>query len=33
LFDSVRSEDPTGLIGLPLIRVAASLRRLGFALP
>jgi septum formation protein len=33
LFDSVRSEDPTGLIGLPMIRVAASLRRLGFALP
>lgn len=33
LFDSVASKDPTGLVGLPLIRLAASLRRVGFALP
>jgi septum formation protein len=33
LFASVRSEDPTGLIGLPLIAVAAGLRRLGYRLP
>ena len=33
LFEAVTSNDPTGLVGLPLIRVAASLRALGFALP
>jgi septum formation protein len=29
LFESVESEDPTGLVGLPLIWVAAALRRAG----
>ena len=33
LFRSIENEDPTGLIGLPLIRTAAMLRRAGFALP
>jgi septum formation protein len=33
LFERVDSSDPTGLIGLPLIRLAAALRPLGFALP
>ncbi|MFO1400520.1 MAG: Maf family nucleotide pyrophosphatase [Steroidobacteraceae bacterium] len=33
LFEQVESADPTGLVGLPLIRLAASLRTLGFALP
>jgi len=33
LFESVESRDPTGLIGLPLIRVAACLRALGHSLP
>ncbi|MCC7462606.1 MAG: septum formation protein Maf [Gammaproteobacteria bacterium] len=33
LFESVASSDPTGLVGLPLIRLAASLRALGHALP
>jgi septum formation protein len=33
LFDSIVSEDPTALIGLPLIRTAAMLRRAGLALP
>lgn len=33
LFSRVVSEDPTGLIGLPLIAVARSLRQLGYALP
>lgn len=33
LFKSVSSEDPTGLIGLPLIRTAEMLRRAGFAVP
>jgi septum formation protein len=33
LFERVDSSDPTGLIGLPLIRLAAALRALGFALP
>ena len=33
LFERVDSSDPTGLVGLPLIRLAATLRALGFALP
>ena len=33
LFEAVLSDDPTGLVGLPLIRLAASLRALGYALP
>lgn len=33
LFESIRSEDPTALIGLPLIALARMLRTAGFALP
>jgi len=33
LFDRIISEDPTALIGLPLIRTAAILRRAGLELP
>ncbi|HEY1724065.1 MAG TPA: nucleoside triphosphate pyrophosphatase [Steroidobacteraceae bacterium] len=33
LFSRLVSEDPTGLIGLPLIAVARSLRQLGYELP
>lgn len=33
LFSRIESNDPTGLIGLPLIWLAAALRRHGFALP
>lgn len=33
LFDAIRSDDPSALIGLPLIATAALLRRAGFALP
>jgi septum formation protein len=33
LFTSTQSSDPTGLIGLPLIRLAESLRTVGYALP
>lgn len=33
LFERIESADPTGLVGLPLIRLAASLRSLGYALP
>ena len=33
LFSRVVSEDPTGLIGLPLIAVARALRQLGYDLP
>ena len=33
LCESIESEDPTGLIGLPLIKLAAHLRAAGFALP
>ncbi len=33
LFEALASDDPTGLVGLPLIRLAASLRALGYALP
>ena len=33
LCDGIDATDPTGLIGLPLIRLAASLRSCGYALP
>lgn len=33
LFDSIRSDDPTGLIGLPLIRLSRCLRALGYEVP
>ncbi len=33
LCESIESVDPTALIGLPLIRLAAALRTVGFALP
>ena len=33
LCERIDSQDPTGLIGLPLIRLAASLRACGYALP
>jgi MAF protein len=33
LCESIASSDPTALIGLPLVRLAAVLRRLGFELP
>ncbi len=33
LFERIESVDPTALIGLPLIWVAATLRRLGHAVP
>lgn len=33
LFDRIESEDPTALIGLPLIWLAAALRKAGFAVP
>lgn len=33
LFDAIESEDPTALIGLPLIATARLLRQSGFALP
>jgi len=33
LFERIDSEDPTALIGLPLIWLAATLRRAGYALP
>jgi len=33
LFESIISEDPTALIGLPLIRTAAMLRSAGLRLP
>jgi septum formation protein len=33
LFESIRSDDPTGLIGLPLIATARLLRQAGFAVP
>jgi septum formation protein len=33
LFSRMVSEDPTGLIGLPLIAVARSLRQFGYDLP
>ena len=33
LFSSIESQDPTALVGLPLIAVAQALREAGFALP
>ncbi len=33
LFDRIESQDPTALVGLPLIWLAAALRRHGFDLP
>ncbi len=33
LFSRIVSEDPTGLIGLPLIALARALRQLGYELP
>jgi len=33
LFRRIESDDPTGLIGLPLIRTAEMLRKAGFPLP
>lgn len=33
LFERIDSQDPTGLIGLPLIWLAGALRRLGLPLP
>jgi len=33
LFESIRSDDPTALIGLPLIAVARMLREAGFDVP
>ena len=33
LFESIQSDDPTALIGLPLIRLCAALRKFGFKLP
>ena len=33
LFDAIDNQDPTALIGLPLIATAALLRRAGFAVP
>lgn len=33
LFESIESDDPTALIGLPLIQTAAFLREAGYSLP
>ena len=33
LFDSIESQDPTGLIGLPLVATARLLRQAGFVVP
>ncbi len=33
LCESIDSDDPSGLIGLPLIRLCALLRRVGFEIP
>lgn len=33
LFEGIRNDDPTALIGLPLIALARALRELGLALP
>jgi septum formation protein len=33
LFTRIVSEDPSGLVGLPLIAVARTLRQIGFAVP
>jgi septum formation protein len=33
LLESIRSDDPTALIGLPLIALSALLRDVGFEIP
>lgn len=33
LFEAIRSEDPTALVGLPLIALSRALRAAGYALP
>ncbi len=33
LLESIRSDDPTALIGLPLIALSGLLRETGFAIP
>ena len=33
LLESIRTDDPTALIGLPLIRLSAHLRQLGVDVP
>ncbi|WAW86057.1 Maf-like protein [Xanthomonas citri pv. malvacearum] len=33
LFDAIRSEDPTALVGLPMIALARLLRQAGFQIP
>jgi septum formation protein len=33
LFESIESDDPTALIGLPLIRLTTMLRAAGIAVP
>jgi septum formation protein len=33
LCESIDTEDPTALVGLPLIRLSAALRSAGFELP
>jgi septum formation protein len=33
LFESIRNDDPTALVGLPMIALARMLREAGFALP
>lgn len=33
LFDAIRSQDPTALVGLPLIALARLLRQAGFEIP
>ena len=33
LFERIESEDPTGLVGLPLIALSRALRQAGFELP
>jgi septum formation protein len=33
LLESIRSDDPTALIGLPLIALSALLRDAGFEIP
>ncbi|GGA71693.1 Maf-like protein [Arenimonas soli] len=33
LFEAIQTQDPTALVGLPLISLSAALRRAGFRLP
>jgi septum formation protein len=33
MLESIRSDDPTALIGLPLIALSALLRDVGFEIP